>query len=341
MDEQSLDWDKELGSVFDSLDKEEQQETPVEQSAPNRDEKGRFASASVEADPVDQDAAQQNSELPTGDAVETPTEPVAPAVQAWKPSSWKQEELDGWDALPAHTRAAIERREAEINKGLQEAAQERQIARTINQIATPYQEQLRQVGTDPIRAFQESLAVFSQLNSGTPETRAAMIRNIAQRYGVPLAEQVGAEKQAIDPALSATQQQLAALERQMQQWRYTQQQAEQQQALSQVEEFGKDAAHPHYESVRATMADLIQSGTAKGLQDAYDKAMWLVPEVRAKLVMEMEQKRQQDAAKRAAQAKKSAAVNTSAKGAPAAQPARAKSWAEDLGRIYDEVSATH
>jgi hypothetical protein len=124
-------------------------------------------------------------------------------------------------------------------------------------------------------------------------------------------------------------------------WETTAQQHEQQQAVSQVETFGKDAAHPHFGAVRNTMANLMQSGEARDLQEAYDKAIWIVPEVRTKMISETEAKRQQEAVKKATEARRSASVNVRAKGAPAAQAPKAKHWADDLGRLYDEVTSAH
>jgi len=66
-----------------------------------------------------------------------------------------------------------------------------------------------------------------------------------------------------------------------------QQKSRMQQVQNQIAEFqaAKDEAgnpvHPHFETVQNEMARLIQAGVAGDLKDAYDKAVWANPDLRA------------------------------------------------------------
>ena len=57
----------------------------------------------------------------------------------------------------------------------------------------------------------------------------------------------------------------------------------QQEVQSELEAFGNAPGHEHLATVRQVMAGLIQTGAAQNLQDAYDRACWADPTVRAAL----------------------------------------------------------
>jgi hypothetical protein len=52
---------------------------------------------------------------------------------------------------------------------------------------------------------------------------------------------------------------------------------------NELETFVNAPGHEHYPTVRTVMAGLIQSGVVQTLQEAYDRACWADPTVRAAL----------------------------------------------------------
>jgi hypothetical protein len=83
------------------------------------------------------------------------------------------------------------------------------------------------------------------------------------------------------------------------------------------------------------MADLFQRGEVQTLEEAYDKAFESVKT----LFAAQEQQRQEEAAKRAAEARKAAAVNVQSRPAPAQTAPKAKTWEEGLKNHFDSLAA--
>jgi len=54
--------------------------------------------------------------------------------------------------------------------------------------------------------------------------------------------------------------------------------------MGEISKVADDSAKfPHFEAVRETMAQLLESGLAQDLPSAYDRACWMVPEVREQM----------------------------------------------------------
>jgi hypothetical protein len=58
--------------------------------------------------------------------------------------------------------------------------------------------------------------------------------------------------------------------------------------IAQIEAFKRDPKNRFFENVRQDMAKLFQTGKADTLQEAYDAACWLNPDIRAILIEEAE-----------------------------------------------------
>jgi hypothetical protein len=126
------------------------------------------------------------------------------------------------------------------------------------------------------------------------------------------------------------------------------QQAEQQRIQTEVQsELGAFASNPenvHYEQVRGHMAALLREGTATDLKDAYDKACWVHPDIRATLLAaqrnEEEQKRKAEAKTRAEDAKRKGLSITGGPGATGTKPAPdARGLREELQANWDAQSS--
>jgi hypothetical protein len=109
--------------------------------------------------------------------------------------------------------------------------------------------------------------------------------------------------------------------------------AQQANAANEVAQFSKDTSRVHLAEVRGEMASLLRSGICQTLAEAYERAIWSVPEVRAKVVAEQQQSSAKAAADRAAEAKKAASVNVQRRGSlPGVQP---------VGTMEDTIRQTY
>src|SRR5690606_5246685 len=123
------------------------------------------------------------------------------------------------------------------------------------------------------------------LRYSKPEQKAAYLAELAQQYGVDMSV---ASAHKPDPNVIAMRQQLEHMQMQRAQEQQTQQFQNQQKMLSEIQQFSSDPKNEHFALVREEMALLLESGKAANLQEAYDQAVWMRPEIRQTLLKRRE-----------------------------------------------------
>lgn len=289
-------------------------------------------------DAVGEGAPEGNTPPEVPEAPETPPAPApapgAPDLSA-PPKTWKADAAAEWATLPERTRAEIHKREEDMFRGLEMYRGDAQIGKNFSQVLQPYMQILQQHNINPYQQVQGLMQAHYTLAMGTPEQKQELFAKLAQDYGVDVSALPLAPYE--DPAVAGLRQQLQQQQNQINQWQQSQQQQVQQKAAQSVEAFANDPANAYFDEVADDIAQLLQSGVAKDLQDAYDKAVWANPVTRAKeqarLTTQATEKARQEAEARAAKAKQAmrANVRTSAKSGSAATP---------LGSIDDTLSET-
>lgn len=278
-----------LEEAFNEAPETEQSEPvaaePAQETAESRarDDQGRFASKVTE--PV----AKQTETV----AKETPTEPapVEPAPVRKAPSSWKpaaQEaflKADRGEALTADEIKLLtqeaERRESDFHKGVSEFKTHSERAKAYDAVIAPYQQHLQRLGVDAPTAINALMRADVTLRTSDPATKARYFSQLAREYGIDLGQ-----VQAPQPQDAQTQylmQQLNELRQSQQLWQNQFQQQEQARAQQELQAFST-ADKPHFDAVRNDMADLLETGKAKDLQEAYEMAVWMRPDVRQTLI---------------------------------------------------------
>lgn len=300
-------------------------ELTKEPATPVRDATGKFAKTEVAA-------AEATTEVTPEVVTEVPAvaeKPIeAPVTQVdgidvtKPPSSLKKTIQDKWDKLDPDTRAEFHRREADFHKGLTGYKQMADVGKLLDAEIRPYEAMIREAGTVPQMVIRDFFATAKSLKTGTPEQKAATVAEICRNYGVDIASISGAaERLAAAPQPAQPDPRLTQLEQELQNTRKTVEdfvtqsaQREMQALQAEAQAFAQAPGHEHYEAVRLDMAALIESGRAKDLQDAYDKATWANPEVRATLIAKQQEAERKRAAEKAAAAKKAASTNVAPKG---------------------------
>lgn len=237
----------------------------------NRDEQGRFSSGD-EAPPAK-------------------PEPVAEAPEIKAPSSWKPEakaayiKAERGEALtPQEIKvltAEANRRESDFLKGLEEFKGHAQKARTYEQVIAPYQQTLQQLGVDAPTAISKLLQADHTLRHADPIQKAQYFQNLAREYGIDLGQINEIPQQ--DPQTQYLMQQLNELRQTQQMWQNSIQQQEQAKANQELSQFAT-ADKTHFEAVRNDMADLLETGKAQSLDQAYEMAVWMRPDIRQTLI---------------------------------------------------------
>lgn len=313
-----------LEAAFDAeeggqVEQTEQQTTqaeqePAEQAGRTRDEQGRFARAEG------QEPAQAPAQPPV-DGVEPPAQEPAPQPKR-APSSWKPEAQAAFNELPPHVQDEVLRRESDYHKGIEGYKTHAQAAQAYEKAVAPYMQTIQQLGVDPATAVGKLLEADHTLRYADPATKAQFFSQLAQQYGIDLAQV--ANPPQVDPHVSQLQQQLWQQRQELERWKAEQQSQQQSVVLSEIEKFAADPAHTHFDQVKEDMALLLQSGKAQSLKDAYDTAVWMRGDIRQSLI-EQQRAEAQRLATEQAQAARAKAASASVKGSsPAAsgiQPA--------------------
>lgn len=267
-----------------------------------------------------------------------PDKPAAPAdpagaqqPQLRAPASWKPNERELWAKLPPDVQQAVVRRETETARSLQESARARDALTHVQRVVSPYTANIQASGSDAIGAIENFFKADHTLRHGSVSEKAQLAANIIKQYGVDInaLDQVLAG-QAVTP--DPNTQMAEQLRREMQQQLqpvmqyFNGIQGQRQRAMQQinsdaggqVETFAQDPKNEFFEDVREDMADIIDLYTARGasisLQDAYNRAINMNPQVSAIVQQRAEQQRVNTQAQAAQRARRAAA---SISGSPA------------------------
>ncbi len=283
-----------LESAFeDKTDEAPQTETVVNTPEPVSEEKPLETSAEQRArDEAGRFAAKESA---------PPTPPDEPKpIKA--PSSWKPAAQEAYlkaergEALtPEEVRILTNeanRRESDFHRGVEEFKTHAQKARAYEAVIAPYQQTFQQLGVDAPTAIGALLKADHTLRYGDPATKAQYFQQLAQQYEVNL-EQIQNPPQ-YDPQTQYLMQQLNELRQTQAQWHNSIQQQEQTRANQELEQFSQ-AGNAHFDAVRGDMADLLETGKATSLQDAYEKAVWMNPDIRQSLIEQQRSEAQKKA----------------------------------------------
>lgn len=257
-----------------------------------RDDRGRFAPQSTdraggknlnnEGDPV------------TGDAQPTAADQAAQQTLQ-RPTTWKKDYLPIWDKLATGQPLTAEeakklaeysnQREKEFATGVSTYKAEAVKAQELQKALEPFMPDLQQNNINPAHWIANLGNAHRALAMGSPEQKVQMFTQLVKDYGVDLngllqhlgvgAEQAGQVAPVVNQLMNKIQQ-LEQGVNTVTSWREQQEQERIQAALSKFEDTEK---YPHYQQVRGTMAQLLESGLAQDLDTAYAKAVRMVDDV--------------------------------------------------------------
>lgn len=212
---------------------------------------------------------------------ENATEKPAIEVPAGAPKTWKPEAAAIWDKIPPEAQAEIQRREADMFKGIEQYKGAAEVGNKYQNVMAPYADVLKQYNVDPVEMTANLVKIHERLSFGSQEERESIVASIARDYGVDLAK-VGADQAFIDPEVQRLKDENARLLAKQQETVNKQRTTEFQTYLSAVEDFGKDPKNIYFNEVIEDMVPLLQNGIAKDIADAYQRAIRLNPVTWAK-----------------------------------------------------------
>lgn len=181
-----------------------------------------------------------------------------------------------------------------------------------------------------------------------PRDAAKVVQALSQHWGVNLGE-VAQGQPFVDPHVQQIVTGLRGELQTLQQARYQEQQQQRMQyqnnvinACTQFEQ-EKDASgaltHPHVQKVGPDMAILLHSGRAQNLQQAYDMACRMNPDVSQELVKQAEQKAREQAARTTSETQQAAAAARNVSGKPNGQRSQPATRREAYEKAKRELEA--
>lgn len=288
---------------------DESQSTPVETETPPAAESQEAVGdpsvevgAKTDEPKPEDDSAGKKVEVPSAQSPQVPEDGAKGIHRVDRaPASWKKDAKGEWNALPLQARQEIHRREMEVQRVLNETAPIRQEVQQFRETVTPFMARIQSLGVTPHQAVGELLKADYLLATGTQSQKAMFIDKLVQDYGVDIKEldaaiakrlggggqQQSQQQQGFDPnqISQLVQQQLNQALAPIYQQRQQEQQQIVQQAEMTIEQMALDPKYPHFESVRQDMADLMEINARRGIyisvQEAYNKATGMNPELSA------------------------------------------------------------
>ena len=292
-------------------------EAPAKPRAPD----GKF----VAADAAAPDVSHETSE---------------PPVWSRPPASWKAEKHAVWANLPPEAQEYAWQREEQMRAGIEPMRSKAEFADRMQQAIAPYEQIIRGLGVEPVQAVQALMQADHTLRTAPYEQKRAYLAQLAAGYGIDLSgmDQYGGN-QPVDPMVFTLQNELANIRGEVLGWKQQQEQAQSAVLASEIDSFAAKAEF--FEDAKPAMIQLLQSGLATTLDDAYDKATRLDPDLFARIQGGAQAKADAErkiAADKAAKSAKAAAVSVRSSTPGAPTPTNAQDRRSMLLEQFDGLS---
>jgi hypothetical protein len=221
--------------------------------------------------------------------------PAIPSVSGSKPpATWRATAREEWDKLPEVAKTEIIKREGDIARALNDSGRQKDQYDQLDAVFTPYEPLLQSMGMDRPAAIKNLLGTAYTMRTGTAHQKADVIAKWVSAFDIDVAvlddvltaslEGTGQPDPMQSQINNAVQQALAPVNQFMQNMQTQQTQVRQKTAeeiTSEISTFSQNSEF--YEDVRETMADIFEIAGKRGqnltLQEAYDRATMMVPEV--------------------------------------------------------------
>lgn len=262
--------------------------------------------------------------------------PAEPPVWERPPASWKKDYHEAWTTADPKLKEYAWKREEEMRAGVQPLLTKAQYADQMQQAIEPYMQNIRGLGIEAPQAVKALMEADNVLRHGSPQQKQAYFAQLAQQYGINMSD---VQVQPTDPNFYAIQNELAQVRGEVLNWKQQQENAQNEALLSEINQFQSKAEY--FEEARPTMIQLLNSGVAKDLDDAYQKAIRLDNDLFTK--HQQASQGQADAAKReasnrAAKAARAAAVSVKSSTPGAATSTKAQDRRSLLMEQFDNLN---
>jgi len=262
--------------------------------------------------------------------------PAEPPIWERPPASWKKDYHEAWTTADPKLKEYAWKREEEMKAGVQPLLSKAQYADQMQQAIEPYMNNIRGLGIEAPQAVKALMEADNVLRHGSPQQKQQYFAQLAQQYGINMGE---TQFQPTDPNFYAIQNELAQVRGEVLNWKQQQETAQNQALLSEINQF--QAKAEYFEEARPTMIQLLNSGVAQDLDDAYQKAIRLDNDLFTKHQQASQgaaDQAKRDASNKAAKAARAAAVSVKSSTPGAATATKAQDRRSLLSEQFDNMN---
>lgn len=226
---------------------------------------------------------EENTEIQASesdDVTVVDDETVIEETEVKPPEHWSEDDQKVFMDMDDSGREWALRLETNAHKGIEEKSKE---LKQYHDAFEPYKH-LFPVGSES-QVIQQLLNAQSTLQKDPVEG----IKWLMKSYGVDEKQFVptdASDEVYVDPDVKALRDEIDALKSTNKQSAQAAEENRQRMMLAEIQKVQDEAdedgnlLRPHFQAVQGVMAGLMQSGRANGLEDAYQQAVWAVPEYR-------------------------------------------------------------
>jgi hypothetical protein len=219
------------------------------------------------------------------------------------PLDWSPQLKEEFGNLPEPVQKAIHEREVTVANLFQNLSQDRRVAHDFNNIVSEFSGLMAAEGVqDPMQGVRGLLVTTAQLAMGNKASKAQKIADLIRHYDVDiesLDQVLSGEALPQQEAQPVSDPRLDYVFNRMQQAEQSSQQHMIYDAQQSIEQFGSDPKNEFFDNVRYDMADFLdvaaQHGQQMTLEEAYDRACALNPDISAVIAQRRAQEQGQTA----------------------------------------------
>jgi|TARA_R110002167_G_scaffold81823_2_gene223660 hypothetical protein len=310
-----------IGTSLDSV--EETEEAPVENTAQASKEdltvpaeKHTSPETQVEdSEDLDQLATEHDEDQPETEGSEENPDNIEAAENSTEskiaaPKNWTEDVKKVFETLPPESQEFMIKRDKEMTsdytKKTQELAEQRKSIEALDAVIQPARQNIQATGIGEAEYISRLLNADHALRTDPKNA----LRQLAQGYGINLSS-MNEESESWndpDPQYAQLMQQNQQIMAELNQFKQQNIQTTVAQTEQTVEQFSMKTStdgklmHPHFDKVRVKMGNLIDAGEAKGLDEAYSKAVRLDDDLYAEAIKssKLSVKQQEDSKRKAA-----------------------------------------
>lgn len=217
---------------------------------------------------------------PTAAPTAAPAGAPAPIVDQYAdlPKAWKRDMATYWPHLSPEMRAYVHQRETEAQAGIDKY---KGAAEQWDTTLSPFKQYMDANKIDMHQAVTRLGAGELILKFGTPQQKQSYLTSMFQYYGLGQLNFGGAPGA---PAPAPLPPEVRELQSRVERFDGFIQQQSAERAGNDITDFGKNPENKYFAEVIGDMTRLVTEGRAKDLPSAYEQAIWLNPNVRAKVI---------------------------------------------------------